>query len=218
MVPDSQSVEICLDKLMFSSECKRLNLSAIKSDLEIENVDSASFVVKERYGAGSFSVAINVNKELALKHSKSLDNPLFQPYVEGTEISVDAYITQSSIVKGIVTRFRSVVEKGESLITESFYNETLNKELLIVFEKLHLYGHVVLQIILDANSNISIIECNSRFGGASTLSIEAGLDSFYWFLQEANGINIDQLPFQFKNQKITQIRFPHDMIVYDNCI
>jgi carbamoyl-phosphate synthase large subunit len=218
MVPDSQSVEICLDKLIFSSECKRLDLPAIKSDLEIENVDSATFVVKERYGAGSLSIAINVNKELALKHSKSLDNPLFQPYVEGTEISVDAYITQFGIVKGIVTRFRSVVEKGESVITKTFYNETLNKELLIVFEKLNLYGHVILQIILDSNNNINIIECNSRFGGASTLSIEAGLDSFYWFLQEANGINIDQLPFQFKNQKITQIRFPQDMIVYDNCI
>lgn len=181
MVPDSQSVEICLDKLMFSSECKRLKLPVINSYLEVDNVDSATFVVKERYGAGSLSIAINVSMEFALKHSKSLDNPLFQPYIEGTEISVDAYIAQSGIVKGLVTRFRSVVENGESIITESFYNETLNKELLIVFEKLNLYGHVILQIILDSNKNINIIECNSRFGGASTLSIEAGLDSFYWF-------------------------------------
>jgi carbamoyl-phosphate synthase large subunit len=218
MVPDSESVEICLDKLIFSSECKRLNLPAIKSGLDIENLDSMSFVVKERYGAGSLSIAINVNKELALKHAKSLKNPLFQPYVEGVEISVDAYISQSGIVKGIITRFRRLVEKGESVITESFYNEALNKELLFVFEKLNLYGHVILQIILDSNNNINIIECNSRFGGASTLSIEAGLDSFYWFLQEANGVNIDQLPFQLKKQKITQIRFPQDMIVYDHCI
>jgi carbamoyl-phosphate synthase large subunit len=218
MVPDSQSVEICLDKLKFSSECKRLNLPVINTYQEVENIDSATFVVKERYGAGSLSIAINVNKELALKHSKSLNNPLFQPYIVGTEISVDAYITNSGIVKGIVTRFRSVVEKGESVITQTFYNDTLYNDLLIIFEKLNLYGHVILQIILDSNNNINIIECNSRFGGASTLSIEAGLDSFYWFLQEANGINIDQLPFQLKNQKITQIRFPQDMIVYDNCI
>lgn len=218
MVPDSQSVEICLDKFLFSSECQSLNLPAIKSDIEIENLDYTTYVVKERYGAGSLSIAINVNMELALKHSQALDYPLFQPYVEGTEISVDAYITQSGLVKGIVTRYRSLVENGESVITETFYNEILTKELVIVFEKLKLYGHVILQILLDTNGNFHIIECNSRFGGASTLSIEAGLDSFYWFLQEANGINIDQLPFQFKKQKITQIRFPQDMIVYDNCI
>ena len=218
MVPDTHSVETCLDKLMFSSSCINLNLPVINSYLTIENCDSNFFVVKERYGAGSHSIAINVNKESALKHSETLENPLFQPFIQGSEISVDSYITQSGIVKGIVTRFRSVVDNGESVITETFFNEALNNQLLDIIIKLNLYGHIILQIILDPLNNIHIIECNSRFGGASTLSIEAGLDSFYWFLHEANGINIDKLPFQLKKQKITQIRFPQDMIVYDNCI
>jgi carbamoyl-phosphate synthase large subunit len=215
MVPNEPSVEASLDKLLFSSSCRKLNLPAINSDLTIENCDSNFFVVKERYGAGSQSIAIRVDKESALKHSETLENPLFQPYVPGSEISVDSYITESGIVKGIVTRFRSVVDNGESVITETFYNETLNNQLLEIIKKLNLYGHVILQIILDANNNIHIIECNSRFGGASTLSLEAGLDSFYWFLNEANGINIDNLPFQLKKQKITQIRFPQDLILYD---
>ncbi len=215
MVPNARSVEACLDKLLFSSSCRKLNLPAINSDLTIENCDSNFFVVKERYGAGSQSIAINVDKESALKHSETLENPLFQPFVSGSEISVDSYITESGIVKGIVTRFRSVVDNGESVITETFFNETLNNQLLEIIKKLNLYGHVILQIILDANNNIHIIECNSRFGGASTLSLEAGLDSFYWFLHEANGINIDNLPFQVKKHKITQIRFPQDLILYD---
>lgn len=215
MVPDAHLVETCLDKLLFSSLCRKLNLPAINSDLTIENCDSNFFVVKERYGAGSKSIAINVNKETALKHSARLENPLFQPFVLGSEISVDSYITESGMVKGIVTRFRSVVDNGESVITVTFFNESLNNQLLDIIKKLNLYGHIILQIILDAKNNIYIIECNSRFGGASTLSIEAGLDSFYWFLHEANGINIDKLPFQLKKQKITQIRFPQDLILYD---
>jgi carbamoyl-phosphate synthase large subunit len=218
MVPDSKSVEMCLDKLLFSSSCKNLNLPAINSDLRVDNCDSNYFVVKERFGAGSLSIAINVNKESAVKHSKTLENPLFQPFIHGTEISVDSYVTQSGIVKGIVTRYRSVIDNGESVITESFFNESLNNELLEILTKLNLYGHVILQIILDMNNKIHIIECNSRFGGASTLSIEAGLDSFYWFLHEANCINIDNMPFQLKKQKITQIRFPQDLIVYDTSI
>lgn len=218
MVSGLQSVEICLDKLLFSSYCLKLNLPAINSDLRVDNCDSNCYVVKERYGAGSFSIAINVNKESALKHSQTLENPLFQPFIHGMEISVDAYITQTGVVKGIVTRFRSIVDNGESVITESFFNELLYNELLDIFRKLNLYGHVILQIILDANNKIHIIECNSRFGGASTLSIEAGLDSFYWFLNEANSINIDNMPFQLKKQKITQIRFPQDLIVYDTSL
>jgi carbamoyl-phosphate synthase large subunit len=215
MVPNEHAVEACLDKLLFSSSCRKLNLPAINSDLKIENCEFNFFVVKERYGAGSQSIAINVDKESALKHSETLENPLFQPFVPGSEISVDSYITESGIVKGIVTRFRSVIDNGESVITETFFNETLNNQLLDIIKKLNLYGHVILQIILDANNKIQIIECNSRFGGASTLSLEAGLDSFYWFLHEANGINIDKLPFQLKKQKITQIRFPQDLILYD---
>lgn len=215
MVPDAFSVETCLDKLLFYSTCRKLNIPAIYSDLTIENCDSNFFVVKERYGAGSQSIAININKESALKHSETLKSPLFQPFILGSEISVDSYITESGMVKGIVTRFRSIVDNGESVITETFFNESLNNQLLDILKKLNLYGHIILQIILDANNNINIIECNSRFGGASTLSLEAGLDSFYWFLHEANGINIDKFPFQAKKQKITQIRFPKDLILYD---
>lgn len=218
MVPDLKSVEICLDKLLFSSECQKLNLPVIHSSLDLDKIDSKTFVVKERFGAGSLSIAINLNKEMAFAHSLKLNNPLFQPFVKGIEISVDAYITQTGLVKGIVTRFRSVVDNGESVVTETFFSESLNKDLFVVFDKLKLYGHVILQIILDSNNNINIIECNSRFGGASTLSIEAGLDSFYWFLHEANGIAIDNLPVQLKSQKIKQIRFPQDMIVYDTSI
>lgn len=218
MIPDLKSVEICLDKLLFSTECHKLNIPVISSNLDIDKIDSSSFVVKERFGAGSLSIAINVNKELAIKHSLNLGNPLFQPFVKGREISVDAYISQSGLVKGIITRFRSKVDNGESVVTETFFSESLNKELYDIFEKLNLYGHVILQVIIDSNDNIKIIECNSRFGGASTLSLEAGLDSFYWFLNEANRINIDILPFQIKRQKITQIRFPQDMLIYDNCI
>ena len=218
MVPDAKSVEICLDKLLFSVECEQLGLPVIKSKLNLEDFEYPSYVVKERFGAGAQSIAINVDRTLALNHASTLNFPLFQPYFNGTEISVDSYVTKSGLVKGIITRIRRVVNNGESVITETFIDERLNKHLVKIIEKLDLYGHIILQLIIGINNEINIIECNSRFGGASTLSIEAGLDSFYWFLHETNGLNIDQLPFQRKEQKITQIRFPQDMIIYDNCL
>ncbi len=218
MVPNSQTVDFCLDKLLFSSKCNQLQLPAITSSLEINEFNSVTYVVKERYGAGSISIGINLNKELALIHAKTLENPIFQPFIAGREISVDAYISKSGTIKGLITRFRNVVENGESLITETFYDENLYKNLTVILKKLNLYGHIILQIIIDLDNTIHIIECNSRFGGASTISIEAGLDSFYWFILEANGDNIDNLPFQLKKQKITQIRFPKDLIIYDSSI
>jgi carbamoyl-phosphate synthase large subunit len=218
MVPESESVITCLDKLLFSKKCIKLNIPAITSSLLIQDINSTSYVVKERYGAGSQSIAINVDLNLANIHAKKLDNPLFQPFIYGREISVDAYISKSGLVKGVITRYRSLIENGESVVTKTFLDYELSKKLYKILTKLNLYGHVILQIILDTNNNINIIECNSRFGGASTLSIESGLDSFYWFLLEANEIEIDKMPFQIKNQTLTQIRFPNDLIVYGNNI
>ena len=216
MIPDYESVVTCLDKLIFFEKTIKDGLPIINTSIEIEDIVSDYFVVKERYGAGSQSIAINVDRKCAKSHAQKLENPIYQPYISGKEISVDVYISKSHKVKGIITRSRELIENGESVISKTFFDLELNKILIPFIEKLNLYGHVILQLLIDESNSIHIIECNSRFGGASTLSIKAGLDSFYWFLNEANGINIDFYPFQLKKQSITQIRFPQDMYLYDS--
>jgi carbamoyl-phosphate synthase large subunit len=218
MVPNPEAVETCLDKFLFSSRCSQLKLPVINSSLSIQDIKSSSYVVKERYGAGSQSIGLNVDLNLAIDHAKRLESPLFQPFITGREISVDSYITLSGEVKGLITRNRTIVENGESVITDTFFDEDLTVNLTSIISKLNLYGHVILQVIIDSSNNINIVECNSRFGGASTLSIESGLDSFYWFILEANGEDLDKMPFQIKKQKLKQIRFPQDLIVYGSSI
>jgi carbamoyl-phosphate synthase large subunit len=75
-----------------------------------------------------------------------------------------------------------------------------------------MYGHIVLQVLMDENENLHVIECNSRFGGASTLSIASGLDSFYWFMLEANQVDLDSYPFTRSKVEKKQVRFPEDLI------
>ena len=89
MVSEISSIVKCIDKLEFSSQ---RDLSIIPSSDSIENINASSYVVKERFGAGSKSIGINLSKEDAVKHSKSLKKPIFQPYIEGKELSIDAYI------------------------------------------------------------------------------------------------------------------------------
>jgi RimJ/RimL family protein N-acetyltransferase len=215
MVSNAKAVKICLDKFAFSEFCLASGIPAIPAHLVAGEISTEHLVVKERFGAGSLSMALRVDFERAVSHAKTLENPIFQPFKKGREISVDAYITKSGQVKGLITRYRKIVENGESVITETFYSESLSNELKIYIEKLNLYGHVILQLIIDDNTNEHyLIECNPRFGGASTLSLKAGLNSFYWFLQEAHGVSIENYPFQRLNQILTQIRFPQDLIIY----
>lgn len=219
MVSDAQSVENCLDKFAFSSFCSSIQIPAIPSYLTSEKVNTELMVVKERFGAGALSMALKVTLEQANVHAKTLENPIFQPYTNGKEISVDAYVTKSGQVKGLITRYRKVIENGESVVTETFYSEALSKELKSYIEKLKLYGHIILQLFIDdANHQLHLIECNTRFGGASTLSVKAGLNSLYWFIQEAHGVSVENFPFQALNQKLTQIRYPQDLILYGDHI
>lgn len=210
MVSQKESVNLCLDKLAFSALS---DVHAIPASENIENVKADSFVVKERYGAGALSIGIALDQERAISHSKNLEAPIFQPFVMGEEISVDAYVTSKGEVKGIVMRKRQFVVKGESKVTTTFQNEAMEKEFERIIKSLKLYGHIILQALIAEDGEINVIECNPRFGGASTLSLRAGLDSFYWTYLEACGNDLADYPFIRSEDEITQIRHPQDFYV-----
>ncbi len=214
MVSNADSIDICLDKLKFYEKLHSLNLPVIETAKSIDSLKNTNFyVVKEQFGAGSLSIGLNLNKEQAIEHSKQLENPIVQPYVEGQEVSVDIYIDQKGKAKGVIARSRDLVINGESQITTTLNNMELEKLSIDLAEKIKLSGHVVLQLLIDFENNIHIIECNSRFGGASTLSIHCGLDSFYWAILEALGNDISEYPFIKPLKQKSQIRFPEDIII-----
>ena len=70
-----------------------------------------------------------------------------------------------------------------------------------------------MQVIVDSSKNIHVVECNNRFGGASSLSLEVGLDTFYWFLRESLGETLESYTFNRSIQEKKQIRFPTDLII-----
>jgi carbamoyl-phosphate synthase large subunit len=81
-----------------------------------------------------------------------------------------------------------------------------------VADALDLYGHAVIQLIEEPTGELHIIECNPRFGGASTASLAKGLQSFCWFLLEAEGLEADSVLFTPFTQEVQQVRFPTDRV------
>jgi len=207
------AIQKCLDKLTFYQELAKLNLPVIQTSENIASLAGVSkFVVKERFGAGSENIGINLTKEQAEVHQSKLKVPVYQPYIKGTEYSLDLYITSKKVVKGVIARVRRLVINGESQITESVTHPKLEKLGAEIALALDLQGHVVLQILESENGQFHVIECNCRFGGASTLSLQCGLNSFYWAILEANGEDLDAYPFvRTENKK--QIRYAQDLIL-----
>lgn len=212
MVSKPASILRCLDKLAFAQQGGR-DILAIPAFDELEACSVERVVVKERFGAGSLSIGINLSHEEAKLHSLKLEHPIYQPFISGVEISVDAFVTRGCKVKGIVMRKREQVVNGESQITSTFYDEKLEAVFLKIIQNLDLNGHIILQAIIDDQDVVHVIECNSRFGGASTLSIQAGLDSFYWAYLESIGVDLSGHPYVPASKSIMQIRHPFDTYV-----
>ncbi len=213
MLPKLSTVNTCLDKLIFSDKLRELDYPVIPSTKNINEMKVGSFVVKEQIGSGSSSILLNADKQAALFHAKSLQDAIFQPYIEGNEYSIDVYFDTNSKFKGAVSRKRCVVINGESQVSTTVNEPDMERLCKKIGTALNLVGHAIFQIIKTADEKLHIIELNTRFGGASTLSVAAGLDSFYWFGLESVGINIDTYKFKRSQGDLKQIRYPADKII-----
>ena len=216
LVSRGEALERCLDKLAFSAFVAEQRLPVIPSALDIGGIPAERFVVKERFGAGSRAIGLDLDRAQAVAHAATLEAPLFQPFVPGREMSVDGWLDRDGQLKGLVLRWREVVVNGESQVTTTFRDAALEAQAAAVLGCLGLRGPVVMQAIVDGAGEMHVIECNPRFGGASTASIAAGLDSLRWSLLEAAGARIGDYPFLRATGQVRQVRAPADTYVHDS--
>ena len=210
IVPSHESVMRCYDKLAFSRHGLANAQPVIPSFEQMDEIRAERLVVKERFGSSKTKTMLNLSREDAIQAATNCTQPIFQPYIAGREISADAWLNKHQRVKGIILRSRDKICDSEACVSTSFHDDELAQQLTVFLECLGLTGHVVTQLIIDENKNIHIIECNTRFGGASTLGIKAGLDSFYWSLREHIEGHVGAIPFTPATQPIRQLRIPCD--------
>jgi carbamoyl-phosphate synthase large subunit len=214
IVSSLEAVQRCLDKLAFSQYGSQVGISVVPASESLEAAGKGPFVVKERFGAGSRTIGLNLDFASARTHASLLNAPIFQPYVDGPELSIDGWLDAGGRVVGVILRTRDVVVNGESQVTTTLRSPQLEADARAALDLLDLRGPVVMQAIL-ASDGIRIIEVNPRFGGASTLAISAGLDMLYWSLGEALG---ESAPQQFNptNRRLRQVRLPADVVLDDH--
>ncbi|MEH6518709.1 MAG: NAD-dependent epimerase/dehydratase family protein [Halioglobus sp.] len=213
-VSDTKSVERCLDKLQFAQFGEQTGLPVISATEHLDDLDNQLFVVKERFGAGSKKIGLRLDRKKALAHSNQLDQPIYQPFVEGQEISIDAWMNEACEPRGVVLRRRDKVVNGESQVTTTFRDSRIEALAMAALTALQLRGPAVVQAIIDSVGRIWIIECNARFGGASTAAITVGLDMLYWSMLEGCQLETKG-PFKRIEGEIKQERVPMDIIVHD---
>ncbi|MFI0435415.1 MAG: GNAT family N-acetyltransferase [Parachlamydiaceae bacterium] len=213
MASPLETVSLCLDKKTFSDFLQQKKIPVIPTYLSLNEFESPYYVVKQRRGSGSSLLGIRLSKEKAIEYGRQLTNPIYQPFIEGQEWSVDVYRSFKGKVLGCVARQRNLVIEGESRITTTFRHPAIEELCMEMADRLNLYGHAVFQLIEETSGDLHVIECNPRFGGASTASIAVGLDSFFWFFAECLQVDLSTTAFKRAKTEVRQVRLMTDRIV-----
>lgn len=215
MVSSPNSIDLCIDKLAFAQRLETAGYPVIPACQRIEDCNANRVVVKERFGAGSQGVLVNVDRQTAAKEIQRFQEPLIQPFIQGQEYSIDTFTPRTGGTMAAVARRRDMVARGESQLTTAVNAPELEHLCREMSDHFGLYGHAVWQALEDTQGNYHVIECNARFGGASTLGIAMGVDSFFWFLCDACGTVAANSGFSRFPVNLRQIRIPYDVIEPD---
>lgn len=210
-VGSPEAVEVCLDKQAFHDHCSDHGIRTAPTATTPEALNAQRLAVKDRRGAGSGGLALGLDPQAARVHAQRLPDPVFQALIEGAEHSVDLYVNRDGRVVEAAPRTRLRVHDGESTVTETVEHPGLVAAATAFAESLELRGHLVVQGFADGDS-VTLIECNARVGGASTLGFAAGVDSPRWAIEEAGGGTVAPRRGGFR-RGLRLVRYPADRLI-----
>lgn len=189
LLPDADTVEECQDKLRFS---KRLEEHGYRAIPVLKNVDGGALPMFTRPRVGSASRgagpvrSVSEAKEILVDERK-----LLHPLLDLPEYSIDVLSDLDGAPIQAVARRRRQVVDGESVLTTVESHSRLEEEAMGIARLFGLRGHSTLQAFLGRDDVPIFVEANLRFGGASSLSIEAGLRSPERILDMAFGADAE---------------------------
>jgi carbamoyl-phosphate synthase large subunit len=205
------AVETCLDKQAFHDHCRQVGVPVAPTAAGLDAIDADLLVVKGRRGAGSRGLAVGVGREAAAEFAGGLDEPIFQPLLDGVEHSIDLYVNREGAVVEAAPRTRIRVHDGESTVTETVEHPGLVDAAVRLAASLELRGHAVIQAFADGD-DVTVLECNPRVGGASTLGFHAGVESPRWAIAEAGGETVQPRLGDYR-RGLRLVRYPSDRLI-----
>lgn len=134
--------------------------------------------IKPKDGSSSIN-AFKVDSAAELEvYAQQVEDYIVQPFIEGTEYTVDILCDFDSKPVYITPRIRLQVRAGEVLKTQISMDEKIIEESKRIIEKFQPVGPITVQLIRqNTTGDDYFIEINPRFGGGSPLSMKAGARS-----------------------------------------
>lgn len=133
--------------------------------------------IKPKDGSSSVD-AYKIENEAELKsYASRVKDYIVQPFIDGTEYTIDIFCDWSGNPVSIVPRERIQVRAGEVLKTRICLDRQMVDEAKALCKAFAPCGPITVQLIRDGEGVDWFIEINPRFGGGAPLSMKAGARS-----------------------------------------
>ena len=209
LVPDAEALAECADKRRFGTACARLGLKTPKTYGPGETPDAFPVFVRPVAGAGGRGAR---RIEAADWTPQGVDM-LVQAFCSWPEYSIDVLMDLDGAPLQAVARSRLQVRAGEAVKSRVEDAPALTEAALKLCAGLRLVGHNVVQAFWDGVGDPLFIEVNPRFGGASNLSIQAGLASPERLVMMAAGEAAAAREPRPIQHGLTMLRYSQDLLV-----
>lgn len=179
LISSLKMVQLCRDKRFTGDFFERCGLSAPKAfgDYKDYNMGFPCFI-KPKDGSSSINAFKVSNQQELEELADKVADYVVQPFIEGTEYTIDVFCDFEGNPVFITPRERIAVRSGEVLQTKIVEDAEMVEECKKLIEKFRPCGPITVQLIKDKDTGKNYyIEINPRYGGGAPLSIKAGADS-----------------------------------------
>ena len=179
MISASDKIRLCRDKNKTSQFFVDCGLHAPMPVNRLEDYKSGyPAFIKPKDGSSSINAFKAADKEELKVYVSQIKDYVIQPFIEGTEYTIDIFCDWEGNPITIVPRVRVAVRAGEVLKTEISMDTKMQEEMKKLCDEFKPCGPLTVQLIKDKRTGKNnYIEINPRFGGGSPLSMKAGADS-----------------------------------------
>jgi FMN phosphatase YigB (HAD superfamily)/biotin carboxylase len=188
LISRPEMIAVCRDKnrtAVFFEDCGLKTPKTINR-CELYEAPWPCFI-KPKDGSSSRCAFRVENKRQLKLYADSIKDYVIQPYIEGTEYTVDIFCDLYGNPVYIIPRVRISVRAGEVLKTQITLDRQIIEECRRLIESFKPRGPLTVQIIRNQRGEDYFIEINPRFGGGAPLSMRAGANGAKAILQILNG-------------------------------
>lgn len=196
LVSAEEKVKLCRDKNFTADYFISLGLKSPKPVHEVSAYhEGFPAFIKPKDGSSSID-AYKANNDEDLKvYAEKIGDYVIQPFIDGTEYTIDIFCDYDGNPIYITPRERIAVRSGEVLKTKMIQDEVMISEMKTLINDFKPCGQITVQLIRKKSTGDDYyIEINPRFGGGAPESMKAGANSAEAVIRMLRGEKLNYVP------------------------